>query len=69
MYPGPEEKEECGGTRFLKEAGFPRFPSGKNFYISGGEPKVNASTGVSIHSKHLDTRAICSRRYFSPLSG
>jgi len=31
-----EEKEECGGTRFLKEAGFPRTPSGKNFYMAGG---------------------------------
>jgi hypothetical protein len=27
-----EVGQECGGTRFLKEAGFPRAPSGKNFY-------------------------------------
>jgi len=25
-----KEKEECGGTRFLQKAGFPRTPSGKN---------------------------------------
>ena len=29
-------KEECGGTRFLQKAGFPRTPSGKNSYMAGG---------------------------------
>jgi hypothetical protein len=41
---GREGKEECGGTRFLKEAGFPRTPSGKNFYMVGGRSYNTVST-------------------------
>ena len=33
-----KERKECGGTRFLQKAGFPRTPSGKNFYQAGGSP-------------------------------
>ena len=29
-------EKQCGGTRFLKEAGFPRTPSGKNFHMASG---------------------------------
>jgi hypothetical protein len=37
-------KRGCGGTRFLKEAGFPRTPSGKNFYMASG--RVNRVSNV-----------------------
>jgi hypothetical protein len=33
---GRRGKEECGGTRFLQKAGFPRAPSGKNSYMANG---------------------------------
>jgi hypothetical protein len=34
--PLAERRGQYGGTRFLKEAGFPRTPSGKNFYMASG---------------------------------
>ncbi len=45
--PGTEpRKRRCGGTRFLKKAGFPRTPSGKNFYLVGGRSQNIASTAA-----------------------
>ena len=35
-----EEGKECGGTRFLQKAGFPRTPSGKNSNMAGGRVKA-----------------------------
>ena len=37
------KRQECGGTRFLQKAGFPRTPSGKNSYMAGGI--IGASVG------------------------
>ncbi len=33
-------RRECGGTRFLQKAGFPRTPSGKNSYMACGESRA-----------------------------
>ena len=42
--------EKCGGTRFLKEAGFPRTPSGKNFYMVGCGSQNIAGTVTRVLS-------------------
>jgi hypothetical protein len=37
-------RRKIRGTRFLKEAGFPRTPSGKNFYMFVGRSQNIVST-------------------------
>jgi hypothetical protein len=39
-----KSRKECGGTRFLQKAGFPRTPSGKNSYMAGGSTNVLQGT-------------------------
>jgi hypothetical protein len=35
------ERKDCGGTRFLQKAGFPRTPSGENSYMASGKPRTD----------------------------
>lgn len=57
-----EQERRCGGTRFLKEAGFPRTPSGKNFHMAGGKSIGRCYPGLSISRRifvpHLVTRPL-----------
>jgi hypothetical protein len=41
-----ERRKECGGTRFLQKAGFPRTPSGKNSHLAGGKDDATVEAGL-----------------------
>ena len=56
-----EEGKECGGTRFLQKAGFPRSPSGKNSCMAGVKVGVGA-TGESPLLTVLESRARRTKR-------